>query len=82
MEKIEDFGVQCKQYYSLEVSYFKSAMDERLLDWLKSDNKALEKQLNHWKQNFNQKGNRKEEDTFEPANDSCENGWPALWINN
>jgi len=34
MEKIEDFGVHCKQYYPLEVSYFKSAMDKRLLDSL------------------------------------------------
>ena len=34
VSKIEDFGVHCKQYYSLEVSYFKSAMDKRLLDSL------------------------------------------------
>jgi COP9 signalosome complex subunit 5 len=34
LEKIEDFGVHCKQYYPLEVSYFKSAMDKRLLDSL------------------------------------------------
>jgi len=34
LSKIEDFGVHCKQYYSLEVSYFKSAMDKRLLDSL------------------------------------------------
>lgn len=34
MNKIEDFGVHCKQYYSLDVSYFKSALDRRLLDSL------------------------------------------------
>uniref|UniRef100_F1L197 COP9 signalosome complex subunit 5 n=1 Tax=Ascaris suum TaxID=6253 RepID=F1L197_ASCSU len=34
LNKIEDFGVHCKQYYSLEVSYFKSALDSRLLDLL------------------------------------------------
>ena len=34
MEKIEDFGVHCKHYYPLEVSYLKSAMDKRLLDSL------------------------------------------------
>jgi len=34
LNKIEDFGVHCKSYYSLEVSYFKSAMDKRLLDSL------------------------------------------------
>jgi len=34
LNKIEDFGVHCKQYYSLEVSYFKSALDQRLLDSL------------------------------------------------
>lgn len=34
LNKIEDFGVHCKQYYSLEVSYFKSAFDRRLLDSL------------------------------------------------
>lgn len=34
LNKIEDFGVHCKQYYSLEVSYFKSSMDRRLLDSL------------------------------------------------
>lgn len=34
LNKIEDFGVHCKQYYSLEVSYFKSALDRRLLDSL------------------------------------------------
>lgn len=34
LNKIEDFGVHCKQYYPLEVSYFKSALDRKLLDSL------------------------------------------------
>lgn len=34
LNKIEDFGVHCKQYYSLDVSYFKSALDQKLLDSL------------------------------------------------
>lgn len=34
LNKIEDFGVHCKQYYSLDVSYFKSCLDSRLLDSL------------------------------------------------
>lgn len=34
LEKIEDFGVHCKQYYSLDVSYFKSSLDSHLLDLL------------------------------------------------
>lgn len=34
LNKIEDFGVHCKQYYSLDVSYFKSTLDNRLLDSL------------------------------------------------
>lgn len=34
LNKIEDFGVHCKQYYALEVSYFKSALDRKLLDSL------------------------------------------------
>ncbi|VDO39224.1 unnamed protein product, partial [Onchocerca flexuosa] len=34
LNKVEDFGVHCKQYYPLEVSYFKSALDARLLDSL------------------------------------------------
>jgi len=34
LEKIEDFGVHCKQYYSLDVSYFKSSLDSELLDLL------------------------------------------------
>lgn len=31
LSKIEDFGVHCKQYYSMEVSYFKSSLDDHLL---------------------------------------------------
>ncbi|MFH4979838.1 hypothetical protein AB6A40_006547 [Gnathostoma spinigerum] len=31
MNKIEDFGVHCKQYYPLEVTYFKSSLDASLL---------------------------------------------------
>jgi len=34
MSKIEDFVVHCKQYYLLEVSYFKSSLDSHLLDLL------------------------------------------------
>lgn len=34
LNKIEDFGVHCKQYYALDVTYFKSALDKRLLDSL------------------------------------------------
>jgi len=34
ISKIEDFGVHCKQYYGLEVSYFKSSLDSHLLDLL------------------------------------------------
>ncbi|VDP31826.1 unnamed protein product [Soboliphyme baturini] len=34
LNKIEDFGVHCKQYYSLDVAYFKSSLDSRLLDSL------------------------------------------------
>ncbi|XP_064626498.1 COP9 signalosome complex subunit 5 [Lineus longissimus] len=34
LSKIEDFGVHCKQYYSLEVSYFKSILDKKLLESL------------------------------------------------
>ena len=34
LNKIEDFGVHAKQYYSLDVTYFKSALDRRLLDSL------------------------------------------------
>lgn len=34
LNKIEDFGVHCKQYYPLEVSYFKSSLDRKLLEML------------------------------------------------
>jgi len=34
LSKIEDFGVHCKQYYPLEVSYFKSTRDNQLLSLL------------------------------------------------
>jgi len=34
ISKIEDFGVHCKQYYPLEVSYFKSSLDSQLLGLL------------------------------------------------
>ena len=34
LDKIEDFGVHAKQYYPLEVSYFKSALDTSLLSAL------------------------------------------------
>jgi len=34
ISKIEDFGVHCKQYYPLEVSYFKSTLDSQMLDLL------------------------------------------------
>ncbi|GMH06930.1 hypothetical protein Nepgr_008770 [Nepenthes gracilis] len=32
--KIEDFGVHCKQYYALDITYFKSSLDCHLLDLL------------------------------------------------
>ncbi|KAI9103779.1 JAB1/Mov34/MPN/PAD-1 ubiquitin protease-domain-containing protein [Phlyctochytrium arcticum] len=34
LNKIEDFGVHAKQYYSLEISYFKSKFDSELLERL------------------------------------------------
>lgn len=34
LSKIEDFGVHAKQYYSLDVSFFKSSLDAHLLDML------------------------------------------------
>lgn len=34
LNKIEDFGVHCKKYYQLDVSYFKSSLDASLLDLL------------------------------------------------
>lgn len=32
LDKIEDFGVHCKQYYSLDIAYFKSSLDTRILE--------------------------------------------------
>lgn len=34
MEKIEDFGVHANAYYELEVSYFRSSLDSRIMDSL------------------------------------------------
>jgi len=34
LSKIEDFGVHCKAYYPMDISYFKSSMDRRLLESL------------------------------------------------
>eukprot|EP00955_Chlamydomonas_euryale_P066891 359680-Chlamydomonas_euryale.AAC.2 len=34
LSKIEDFGVHAKQYYSLDVSFFKSSLDAHMLDLL------------------------------------------------
>ncbi|KAG6553274.1 hypothetical protein Mapa_005008 [Marchantia paleacea] len=34
LNKIEDFGVHYKQYYSLDITYFKSTLDSHLLDLL------------------------------------------------
>lgn len=34
LNKIEDFGVHCQQYYPLEVTYFKSSLDQKLLESL------------------------------------------------
>ncbi|EDV23539.1 uncharacterized protein TRIADDRAFT_27810 [Trichoplax adhaerens] len=34
LNKIEDFGVHCKRYYSLDVTYFKSSLDGKLLELL------------------------------------------------
>jgi len=34
LNKIEDFGVHCNQYYPLDVSYFKSSLDKKLLECL------------------------------------------------
>ncbi|KAJ2223177.1 COP9 signalosome catalytic subunit rri1 [Coemansia sp. RSA 518] len=34
LSKIEDFGVHSDKYYPLEVSYFKSALDQRLMERL------------------------------------------------
>ncbi|KAK4337030.1 hypothetical protein RND71_043378 [Anisodus tanguticus] len=60
LNKIEDFGVHCKQYYSLEVSYFKSSLDNKLLDslwnkyWLNtlSSSSLLTKNLNKQRNNY------------------------------
>lgn len=34
LDKIEDFGVHCKSYYPLDITYFKSSLDRRLLELL------------------------------------------------
>jgi len=34
ISKIEDFGVHCKRYYPIDVSYFKTTLDSHLLDLL------------------------------------------------
>ena len=34
LSKIEDFGVHCRQYYSLDVNFFKSSLDAQMLDLL------------------------------------------------
>ena len=34
MNKIEDFGVHCKSYYPLDLSFFKSSLDAHILDLL------------------------------------------------
>ncbi|CAK5074957.1 unnamed protein product [Meloidogyne enterolobii] len=34
LNKIEDFGVHCKQYYSLDITYFKSSLDTKIFDAL------------------------------------------------
>ncbi|KAE8819678.1 COP9 signalosome complex subunit 5b [Hordeum vulgare] len=34
LNKIEDFGVHFKQYFSLDITYFKSSLDSHLLDLL------------------------------------------------
>uniref|UniRef100_A0A0K0CWM5 COP9 signalosome complex subunit 5 n=1 Tax=Angiostrongylus cantonensis TaxID=6313 RepID=A0A0K0CWM5_ANGCA len=34
LSKIEDFGVHCKQYYSLDVNFFKSELDSHILSAL------------------------------------------------
>ena len=37
LDKIEDFGVHAKQYYALDIAFFKSALNARLLDLLWKD---------------------------------------------
>lgn len=34
INKIEDFGVHCKQYYSLDITYFKSSLDAKIFEAL------------------------------------------------
>lgn len=34
MDKVEDFGVHCKSYYPLEVSYFKSPLEKNIINML------------------------------------------------
>lgn len=34
LSKIEDFGVHAKQYYSLDISFFKSSLDSHMMDLL------------------------------------------------
>ena len=34
MDKLKDFGVHYKSYYKLEVSFFKSELDKKLLEVL------------------------------------------------
>lgn len=37
LDKIEDFGVHAKQYYALDIQFFKSALNAHLLDLLWND---------------------------------------------
>lgn len=34
LHKIEDFGVHCKNYYPLNISYFKSSLDSSILNFM------------------------------------------------
>ncbi|QDZ25490.1 subunit 5 of COP signalosome [Chloropicon primus] len=34
LNKVEDFGVHCKKYYSLDIQYFKSSLDSHLFELL------------------------------------------------
>jgi COP9 signalosome complex subunit 5 len=34
LSKIEDFGVHASQYYSLDITFFKSSLDSHMLDLL------------------------------------------------
>ena len=34
LSKIEDFGVHANQYYSLDITFFKSSLDSHMLDLL------------------------------------------------